>query len=238
MLEALPYIVVMQLVLTLVLAVLIFGLARQVGVLHERVAPMGAMTSDRGPEVGELAPTLSAATLAGVPVTVGGPSSRGRTRLLLFVSPACPVCKKLLPIACSFVNAERLDIVLVGDGDVAEQRSMVQRLALERFPYINSPQVGMAFHVGKLPYAILIDAAGVIRAKGLVNNREHLESLLIAEESGFGTIQAYLSAKHRAGLEAAALEAAALEAAPPGEPSPPSPFAAMPSRQPHEIHHT
>jgi hypothetical protein len=116
---------------------------------------------------------------------------------------------------------------------VAEQRSMVQRLALERFPYVNSPQVGMAFHVGKLPYAILIDAAGVIRAKGLVNNREHLESLLIAEESGFGTIQAYLAAKNSAGLEAAALEAA-----PPGEPSPPSPFAAIPSRQPREIHHT
>ena len=50
----------------------------------------------------------------------------------------------------------------------------------------------MTFQVGKLPYAILLDAAGVIRAKGLVNNREHLESLLIAEETGFGTIQAYL----------------------------------------------
>ena len=218
MLEALPYIVVMQLVLTLVLAVLIFGLARQVGVLHERVAPMGAMTSDRGPEVGELAPTLSAATLAGEPVTVGGPSSRGRSRLLLFVSPACPVCKKLLPIACSLANAERLDVLLIGDGDVAEQRSMVQQLALDRFPYINSPQVGIAFHVGKLPYAILIDAAGVIRAKGLVNNREHLESLLIAEESGFGTIQAYLAARNRA----------APQAAPPG----------APVRQAHETHHT
>ena len=218
MYEALPYIVVMQLVLTLVLAVLMFGLARQVGVLHERVAPMGAMTSDRGPEVGELAPTLSAATLAGDPVAVGGPSSRGRSRLLLFVSPACPVCKKLLPIACSFANAERIDVLLVGDGDVAEQRAMVQRHALEGLPYINSPQVGMAFHVGKLPYAILLDAQGVIRAKGLVNNREHLESLLIAEESGFGTIQAYLAARNRA----------APQAAPPG----------APVRQAHEPHPT
>jgi len=52
----------------------------------------------------------------------------------------------------------------------------------------------MAFQVGKLPYAVLIDASGVIRAKGLVNSREHLESLIVAEETGFGTIQAYLAA--------------------------------------------
>ncbi|HYM87344.1 MAG TPA: hypothetical protein VET30_11510, partial [Pseudoxanthomonas sp.] len=59
----------------------------------------------------------------------------------------------------------------------------------------NSPQVGMAFQVGKLPYAILIDEEGVIRAKGLVNSREHLESLAIAKETGYGSIQAYLKAK-------------------------------------------
>jgi len=87
--------------------------------------------------------------------------------------------------------------VLIGDGDDAEQRSMIREFGLESLPYVNSPQVGMTFHVGKLPYAVLIDAAGVIRAKGLVNNREHLESLLVAEETGFGTIQAYLSAKQQ-----------------------------------------
>jgi len=56
----------------------------------------------------------------------------------------------------------------------------------------------MVYQVGKLPYAILIDADGIIRAKGLVNSREHLDSLILAEESGFGTIQAYLAARTRA----------------------------------------
>jgi methylamine dehydrogenase accessory protein MauD len=194
---ALPYIVVIQLFVTLVLAVLLFGLARQVGILHERVAPMGALSSDQGPAVGDMAPTLDVATLAGGRLAVGGPSVSGRTRLLLFVSPTCPVCKKLLPIARSFADAERLDVMLVGDGEVSEQRAMVARFGLERLAYVNSPQVGMLFGVGKLPYAVVLDADGVIRAKGLVNNREHLESLLIAEESGFGTIQAYLEAKEK-----------------------------------------
>jgi len=194
MLSALPYIVAIQLVITLLLAVLLFALARQVGVLHERLAPMGAMTSDRGPAVGELAPTLSVATLAGERIEVGGASAAGRSRLLLFVSPNCPVCKKLLPIARSFASAERLEVVLIGDGALAAQRAMIEQFGLERLAYVNSPQVGMAFQVGKLPYAVLIDASGVVRAKGLVNSREHLESLVVAEETGFGTIQAYLAA--------------------------------------------
>ena len=194
---ALPYIVVLQLLLTLGLAVLLFGLARQVGILHERVAPMGAMASDQGLAVGEMSPHLSVTTLVGDRLALGGASPQGRSRLLLFVSPTCPVCKKLLPIARSFAHAERLDVVLVGDGDEAEQRSMIREFGLEGVAYVNSPQVGMTFQVGKLPYAVLIDAAGVIRAKGLVNNREHLESLLIAEETGFGTIQAYLNAKQQ-----------------------------------------
>jgi methylamine dehydrogenase accessory protein MauD len=192
---ALPFIVLIQLALTLVLAVLLFGLARQVGVLHERVAPMGAMSSDQGPAVGEMSPTLPVTTLDGHRISIGGASTRQRNRLLLFVSPNCPVCKKLLPIASSLAKAERLDVVLIGDGEEAEQRAMVREFALDSIPYVNSPRVGLTFQVGKLPYAILLDVAGVIRAKGLVNNREHLESLLIAEETGFATIQAYLAAK-------------------------------------------
>ena len=208
--EALPYLVAMQLLLTLVLAALLFGLARQVGLLHERVAPMGAMQSDHGPAVGEAGPSLPVTTLAGATLELGGPTAHGRSRLLLFVSPNCPVCKKLLPIARSFATAERLEVVLIGDGEPAAQQAMVQRFALQRLHYINSPQVGMTYRVGKLPYAVLLDRDGIIRAKGLVNSREHLESLLVAEETGFGTIQAYLAAKRRAGGD----EASA--AAPPG----------------------
>jgi len=192
---ALPYIVGLQLIVTLVLAVLVFGLARQIGVLHERIAPMGAMSSDRGPEVGEPSPPLTVSTLVGGRLELGGPGVRAR--LLLFVAPTCPVCKKLLPIARSFVTAERLDVVLVGDGDAAEQAAMIEQFGLERLPYVNSAQVGMTYQVSKLPYAVLIDADGIIRAKGLVNNREHLESLIVAEETGFGTIQSYLAAKQR-----------------------------------------
>jgi len=187
--------VILQTVVLLAFGAILLGLARQIGVLHERVAPMGAMTNDHGPEVGESAPTMSIQTIQGSLTQIGGPSTDNKSRLLLFVSPSCPVCKKLLPIAKSFAKGERLTVTLVGDGSQQDQIQMIEENRLETMTYVNSPQVGMAFHVGKLPYAILIDADGVIRAKGLVNNREHLESLVIAEETGFGSIQSYLKAK-------------------------------------------
>src|SRR5262249_12684079 len=51
---------------------------------------------------------------------------------------------------------------------------------------------GMTWQVGKLPYAPLGDAGGVVRAKGLVNTREHLESLFEAMERGVASIQDYI----------------------------------------------
>ena len=66
------------------------------------------MTSDHGPAVGEAAPPISVVTLAGSRLELGAPAAAARSRLLLFVSPSCPVCKKLLPIARSFASAERL----------------------------------------------------------------------------------------------------------------------------------
>ena len=196
-------------VVVLVLGAVVFGMVRQIGVLHERVAPMGALANDRGPDVGEMAPDMKIAGMDGGLVQIGGPVPGGRSRLLLFVSPSCPICKKLLPIARSFASGERLDVVIVGDGDVTEQREMIRANGLEGIPYVNSPQVGMAFQVGKLPYAILIDEDGVIRAKGLVNSREHLESLAIAKETGYGSIQAYLKARGFIKDEAAATKEAA-----------------------------
>ena len=47
---------------------------------------------------------------------------------------------------------------------------------------------------------MLIDAAGIIRGQGLVNTREHLESLFEAKERGVASIQEFLEqAQNRTG---------------------------------------
>jgi methylamine dehydrogenase accessory protein MauD len=184
---------VMLWVVVIVLAVAVLALARQVGVLHERIAPVGALALGRGPQTGESAPRLTVRTLAGGTVEIGGPAPEGPLRLLFFVSPTCPICKSLLPTVKVFAHSERLDLLLVGDGDEDQQRQMALRQSIELEHFANAPEVGRAFQVAKLPYAVLISAAGVIVAQGLVNSREHLESLVTAYELGLRSVQEYLA---------------------------------------------
>ena len=88
-----------------------------------------------------------------------------------------------------------MDVIFVGDAEPAEQRQFVAKQGLEGFPFVNGPDVGMTFRVERLPYAVLVDQAGKVAAKGLVNSREHLESLVTAHETGFSSIQDYLAAR-------------------------------------------
>ena len=174
------------------LGIVVVALARQIGVLHERIAPVGALKIDSGPAVGDKAPALALATLGGGFVQIGQVLAKGRLQLLLFVSPDCPVCKELIPIAKSFARDERLSVLYVSDGRTEELRRFVERLGLDANAFVNSPEVGMRFGVGKLPYAVLIDDAAVVSASGLVNSREHLESLVVAKQMGLPSVQAYL----------------------------------------------
>jgi methylamine dehydrogenase accessory protein MauD len=187
-----------------VLSIVVLALARQIGVLHERIAPVGALKLDRGPAVGDPAPTFTLATLQGGVAHIGHTLQDGAAQLLLFVSPDCPVCKNLIPVAKGFVRDERLSVLFLSDGDLLEQRKMIARFELEGLPFVNSPEVGMRFGVGKLPYAVLIDHRGVVAASGLVNSREHLESLVVAKQMGVPSVQAYL--RNRADISGAALE--------------------------------
>ena len=96
--------------LVLTLSAVVLALVRQVGVLHERVAPAGALMLRRGLTVGEPAPVLDVADLEGHPHQLGRERSDGRSTLLLFVSPTCPVCKTLLPAVKSSGRHERLTL--------------------------------------------------------------------------------------------------------------------------------
>jgi methylamine dehydrogenase accessory protein MauD len=179
-------------VVILGLGLALLALARQVGVLHVRLAPAGALLSGKGPVVGEAAPVLDALTMEGVSIAIGKPLGNGLKQLLLFVSPHCPLCKELIPIAKNFAKTEKLDIIFVGDDDPDEQRAMITRLEMGGLPFVNSSIVGRSFHVDRLPHAVLIGRDGVLLSKGLVNSREHLESLVTAHEMGVVSVQDYL----------------------------------------------
>ena len=183
-------------VLVVVLALIVLALARQVGILHERVAPAGALQPTEGPKVGELTEAMRLEDLDGNPVTVGGPSGENLATFVLFISPTCPVCKSLVPTAKSLAKKEsaRMRLVFASDGGEPEQhRAYANDLQLGEHPYVLSQPLGMTYQVSKLPFALLIGADGSLQSKGLVNTREHLESLVEAMDTGIATLQDYVS---------------------------------------------
>jgi methylamine dehydrogenase accessory protein MauD len=186
-------------VVVIVLAVVLLAVVRQLGVLHERIAPAGALMLAKGLKVGESAPTIATHDLEGGSITLGGARTDQRATLLMFVSPSCPVCKALLPVLKSSLAAERdwLDIVLASDGEGKMQREFVRAHRLGGFRYVVSAPLGLAYQVSRLPFAALIDGEGVLQARGIVNSREHLESLFEAKRLGFASIQDYFEAASR-----------------------------------------
>jgi methylamine dehydrogenase accessory protein MauD len=192
LMDAMTISVVLLWLAVLVLGVLLWALSRQVGVLFERVAPMGALVTDAGPAVGTASPSFALRGIQSEPVAIGGESAQ--PTLLFFLSPTCPVCKKLIPVLKALVRDERrrLNVVLASDGEAEEHLRFVREQGLQALPYVLSTELGMSYRVSRLPYAVLLDAKGMVAAKGLVNSREQLDSLLNAHDMGTPTIQQYL----------------------------------------------
>jgi methylamine dehydrogenase accessory protein MauD len=182
-------------VVVLSLLAVVLALTRQLGVLHERIAPVGALMLNRGLTVGEPAPAVDVVDLSGANLRVGAPRDDGKSTLLLFVSPTCPVCKSLLPVVKSSGKDERdwLNIILASDGNPDENRDYVRLNGLGDVPYVLSAPLGMTYQVSRLPFAALLDEAGILRARGLVNSREHLESLFEAKRLGVASLQDYFA---------------------------------------------
>lgn len=144
---------VAQWVLLLVLCVVVVALARQVGTLHLRLGPRGALEIDtEGPTLGEPVPPVDARGADGAPLVVGGPGAR---RLVLFSSPTCTVCREVAPALPAAAGAADFVPQVVHDADA------------ER-----------AFDVPGTPFLVVLDELGIVRAKGTVNNLEQVEGLV------------------------------------------------------------
>ena len=179
--------------MVMLLAVAMLALLRQIGLLHMRIQPAGARTADAGPEIGEQLPETSIEDVFGELVSV---VKYGRSRLLLFVAPSCSSCEQLLPSLRTFARRETAvdDVVLLtGSEDQTANENFIRRHKLQDFPYIASWSVANNYHVRSSPYAVIVDQSGIVRAKGVVNHAEHLESLVNALHTGHATLESYLA---------------------------------------------
>jgi methylamine dehydrogenase accessory protein MauD len=182
-------------VTVLIFAVIIFALIRQIGVLYERIAPAGALSINQQLKVGQVAPELEVINqLTQQSMHIAGQSPQRKSQLLFFVSPTCPVCKLLIPIAKSISKEEQswVDLIFASDGEESAISSFIEQQKLEQSNFVNSELLGKTYGVAKLPYAVLIDEKGTLQAMGIVNSREHIESLFNVKETGYASLQEYM----------------------------------------------
>lgn len=161
--------------LVIVLAVIVVALARQIGTLHLRLGPRGALEIDsEGPPLGDAPEAIDTTDIEGRAVTLGGP---GAGQLLLFVSPGCLVCAQVLPSLNVFARGGELQPVVITDVDEHESR---RAYAASRVPapVVAGPFIAQGYNVPGTPYAVVLDRLGVVRAKGTINNLEQMEGLV------------------------------------------------------------
>jgi len=180
----------------LLLAAVNVALVRQIGVLYERVAPAGALMMNRTLTVGDAAPQLEALTLEGARISIGL-SKQHRSQLLFFMSPDCPVCNELTPALVSAARAEAdwIDVIFVSDGDQHNHGAYIAKKGITQ-PYVVSELVGKTYGVGKLPYGVLVDEHSKVASMGIINSREHIDSLFEAKEHRVASIQDYMNQRN------------------------------------------
>jgi methylamine dehydrogenase accessory protein MauD len=167
------YLVLWGLVLSL--TVLVVALARQIGALHLRLGPRGALElDDEGPPLGVATKQTEVAGTAGEALSVGGV---GEAQFLLFVSPACPVCEQVLPSVPAIAAEGDLSPYVVVDSESELRADGLPDRRRLRAPVVRSADLARAYQIPGTPYAVVLDESGVVRAKGTVNNLEQVEGL-------------------------------------------------------------
>ncbi len=182
-------------VVVVLLALVLVALARQIGVLHGRLGPVGARIANTGPAIGEVLTSFVETDIFERSISI---PDTNRNTLLLFVSPGCPMCDQIAPAVRSFAKDEKrkIRIVLASfNGDAPANQAYATERGLDDISYVLSKDLALRLGVLSVPYAVLIDVAGVVRSKGLVNNREHLESLVNVLDQGYASIQAFWNAR-------------------------------------------
>lgn len=142
------------------LSVVVFALAREIGMLRLSVAPRGALEVDHeGPEIGARSALAGAFDL--VPGKIG---------VAVFTSEGCGLCRALEPAIAAFAAHPAV--------------------TLRTFDEVADADAWAAADVPGSPFAVALDNDGTVLAKGTFNTGAQLESVLAAAERRRGAVRA------------------------------------------------
>lgn len=162
----------------LALGVVALSLARQIGVLHERTAPVGGLLQKARRE----AANLDRIDLDAVRVTTAAgfagrlrQLSEGQTIALLFVNEECAVCKSLLPgYEAALRRHETLPLIVVGGAASADLAGFANTHALRPERAIASSELAVTLQVMQTPTLVLLDGEGRLLDRVRLRGPAHL----------------------------------------------------------------
>lgn len=156
--------------------VVIFVLLRQLGIMYLGTA-QGVARDGLAP--GTKAPEFELPDVDGRTVSLR--DFRGRAVALVFGSPACGPCRELVPELERFAtsHSDSLSVLFLCRSTLEEAKRFAVELDI-KVPVAVHPDESLAerYKARVTPFGFLIDAEGVVRAKGLTNTYDHLELLL------------------------------------------------------------
>jgi len=164
-----------------VLGFLVLGLIRQLALLRWRLEQLSATTPSRigrdGLRLGTRAPAFTLERVGGG--TFGLGELAGRRHLVVFTQPGCGPCSRVMPALNALERKGETQVVAVCEGDPEETAAWVEEHAAT-FPVLRQErrEVSRRYEVLATPFAFLIDEEGVVAAKGIVNDDQHVRFLL------------------------------------------------------------
>jgi len=167
-------------VLFLVQCIGLLMLLRQVGMLHLRINPTGARMLPPGPDIGERVKPILLKDLDDQERHVSVNHAMAKDLLILFLSPVCRTCSSLIPSVKAVLreNSELECAILLFSDDKELCRKFRRKHRLSQVFCSYTLRARDHFQIGLTPYGVVIQRDGIVLAKGVVNQIEHLESLL------------------------------------------------------------
>ncbi len=163
--------------------VLWVALLRQIGVLHARWGPRGALVAEEGPSVGSSLPRLIFPAVGDGEVEF--PQREGLTLAVVF-SPGCSMCDEVAPAVGTLMRDPPeavTTIALIVDAEVGQAREFASRHGLKGEQVAAAPPAREALGIVSTPMALIADSEGRLLSKGIANSLEHLEVLVATARS-------------------------------------------------------
>ena len=133
-----------------------------------------------------------------MPISVGRTLVAGRSTLLMFIRPTCPIFAKLIDVIKSVTAREGVDVVLISDEQdlyhcdlLNPHRLHDMRDDLGGMRYVASTEIGRRFQVPTKPYGVLLDAQGTVSVKARCTSSRHVERLFQTRRTGYYSLHGY-----------------------------------------------